>query len=167
MPKIKEFVENLGLDFRPSSFLHARLDGDLTPCNLRISPQEVLGLNGNKQLLNNDCQLSPNPDNRTPNPDLFPCAIGGGDGIYVDPYGNLIPCLCIREPKVNLLEESVEEARKIILGWTKNKEFTTNSKCKNCPIRELCHSCPGKALLEKESLEEPLEWFCELAQLRS
>ncbi|MCK4809519.1 MAG: radical SAM protein [Candidatus Omnitrophica bacterium] len=171
LPKIKEFVENLGLSFRPSAFLHARLNGDLRPCSLRISPEEILNLDGNKQPLDNDCQLSlntepqkPITENRTPNSRLFPCAIGGGDGIHIDPYGNVIPCNCIRGPKINLFEKSIEEAQKSILNWVRSRRFITDSKCKNCSIRDLCYNCPGKALLETGSLEEPVEWFCELAK---
>jgi len=45
LPKIKEFIENLEQKFRPDTFLHARLDGDITPCSLRIKPEEVIRLN--------------------------------------------------------------------------------------------------------------------------
>jgi len=35
IPDIKKFIEGSSLKFRPSYDLHARLNGDLTPCNLR------------------------------------------------------------------------------------------------------------------------------------
>lgn len=174
--KIKKFVENLGLNFRPSSFLHAQLDNNLSPCYLRIKPEEVIELGkrleGIEDKLLDDACRSPNTSRQTPDAtrqksivNLFSCAIGGGDGIHIDPYGNLIPCICIREPKINLLEESIEDARKNILTWARSRTFTTNSKCRGCQIKDTCYRCPGKAMVEKGNLEAEIEWFCELAKL--
>lgn len=171
LPKIKEFIENLGLKFRPSVFLHARLNGDLTPCSLRVKPEKVLHApHSTSQALphieeDNTCYVGRDTCYSTLNNSLFNCAIGGGDGINIDPYGNTFPCICIREPKINLLQESVEKAQKIILDWVRSRTFTSDSKCKTCSIRKFCYNCPGKAWLEKGNLEEPIEWFCKLAYL--
>lgn len=162
--KIKEFVGNLGLDYTPSVFLHSRLDGNLMPSSLRISSQEVLSLNGKKRAIGDDCGLLPRDLASQPANNLFQCAIGGGDGVHIDPYGNLFPCICIREPKINLLKENVGQAQNKILTWVRSKTFTINSKCRICSIRGACRLCPGKALLETGSLEKPVEWFCELAK---
>jgi radical SAM protein with 4Fe4S-binding SPASM domain len=175
--KIKDFVEDLGLNFKPSSFLHARLDKNLTPCSLRIKPEEVVELDKRlwdtgDRLLDDDCRLMPNSENqspktghRIPNIHLFSCAIGGGDGVHIDPYGNLVPCGCIREPRINLCRESVEEAQKNILTWVRSRTFTTDSKCRICQMKATCYRCPGKAMVEKGNLEAEIEWFCELARL--
>lgn len=165
LPKIKKFVESLGLKFRPSVFLHSRLNGDLVPCNLRISPQEVLSLNGNKRAPIDDCELLPQTAHRTPHTAFFRCAIGGGDGIYIDPYGNTFPCDCIRKSKINLLKEDVEEAQDKVLDWVRTRYFANNSKCQSCSIRNTCFNCPGKALLETGDLEGRVDWFCALAHL--
>lgn len=162
--KIKGFVENLGLDYTPNIFLHSRLDGNLMPASLRISSQEVLSLNGKPGAIKDDCELLSQTSLSLPANNLFQCAIGGGDGVHIDPYGNLFPCICIREPKINLFKENIEQARNSILSWVRSKTFTINSKCKVCSIRGVCRVCPGKALLETGSLEKPVKWFCELAK---
>ncbi len=172
LPRIRKFVESSGLKFRPGIFLHSRLNRDLAPANLRISPQEVLGLNGNKKSLIDDRDLLTNHQPRpTPclpagrNHELFRCAIGGGDGVYIDPYGNTFPCDCIRKPKINLLKEDVGEAQKKVLDWVRTRYFANNSKCQSCSIRNTCFNCPGKALLETGDLEGRVRWFCALAHL--
>ncbi len=175
LPKIKEFIENLGQKFRPSTFLHARLDRDITPCNLRISPQEVLSLEKRDNINSKEKCFSidnnrPNTQNRLnagnqESNDFFNCAITGSDGIHIDPYGNIIPCNCIREPKINLLKEDIKEAQEKILNWIRTRDFTKELECRNCSLRNRCYNCPGKALLEKKSLEGIVEWFCELVHL--
>jgi MoaA/NifB/PqqE/SkfB family radical SAM enzyme len=152
LPGIKDFVEDLGLNFKPSPILHARLDKNLSPCSLRIKPEEAVELGkrlldtGDK-LADDDCRLMPITENRPPKtghqllnashhapsaknqkPDthLFSCAISGGDMVYIDPYGNLVPCICIRKPKINLCRESIKEARRNILTWVRSRTFTTS-----------------------------------------
>lgn len=160
LPEIKMFIEKLGVKFQPSAILHARLDGNPAPVNLRISPQEFLSLNGK---IKTECLNEINKHNEHSD-FLFSCAIGGGDGINIDPHGNMHPCSCIREPLVNLLTSSIEQGVSKLLPLVRGRRFTTDSKCHDCKIRELCRNCPGKALLEAGEMEAPLEYFCELAE---
>ncbi|MFH1504490.1 MAG: radical SAM protein [Candidatus Omnitrophota bacterium] len=44
LPKIKEFLESRGLEFRPGLLLQAGLDGDTTPCSLRLKPEQIVEL---------------------------------------------------------------------------------------------------------------------------
>ncbi len=168
--KLKKFIKGLGLKFRPSVDLHARLDGDLTPCNLRISPEEVLNLDGR---VNPDCPNEPDRLDRnqkphtshfTPNTQLFQCAVGGGDGINLDPYGNTFLCNLIRKPKLNLLKVDVEYAQSKLLPLVRDKKFTTDSKCKDCKLREFCWWCPGKAYVETKDKESPISYYCKLTR---
>lgn len=167
MPKIKKFIEGLGLKFRPTPDLHARLNGDLAPCNLRISPWEILRLNGNKRISDNDCRTAAKTKDRKPHTDLFRCAIGGGDGFHIDPYGNTFPCNLIRKPAFNLLRADIDYAVNKSLLLVRNRKFFTNSKCKECDLREICHWCPGRAYVEKGDMEAPVGYYCELAQQMS
>lgn len=107
----------------------------------------------------------PNTENRKLHTDLFKCAIGGGDGILVDPYGNTFPCELIRKPVFNLLRFEVHDARERLLRLVRNRQFTIDSKCKYCRLREICHWCPGRAYLEKGDIEAPIPYYCELAKL--
>jgi len=42
--QIKEYAEKLGVKFRYDPLLNPRLDGNKTPCNFRLSPEEVIKL---------------------------------------------------------------------------------------------------------------------------
>ena len=158
LEQVKEFVEGLGLKFRPYPMLHARLDGNIAPCKLRVTPQQILDI---------DNKFRPTADHPTANQHrknrLFRCAIGTSDGFHVDPYGNMLPCSSIRKPVVNLLENSIAKAQHEVSLRIKN--FKTNSKCQYCKLRDLCRWCPGFALLETGSIESPIEYFCKLAHL--
>lgn len=159
VPKIKNFVEGLGLEFSPSHILYPRLNGDLKPCDLRITAQEALDLYGRGE----SGQQKATDKTRDPVCRLFPCAIDGGDGINVDPYGNMFLCTLIREPNFNLLKTEVDHARRELLSQVRDRSFISDSRCRRCGYRQSCTWCPGKAYAEKGSFEEPIEYYCELA----
>jgi len=162
LPRIKKYIQGLGLRFKPSVILQARLNGNRFPCELRLSPQEVLNFNGRrKQILADDCQAGFHQEDAG---GLFNCAIGGGDGMHIDPCGNMIPCLCIREPKVSVIKEDVSLARDKLLDWIRVQRFHNGSLCKVCDVRSRCGRCPGKALLETGDKEAVIPYFCELAK---
>jgi radical SAM protein with 4Fe4S-binding SPASM domain len=178
LPNIKRFLKRLGLEFCPSYILYPRLNGDKTPCNLRISPWEVLGLDGKTNLPEENCRLSLNKkasrkvnlqktvaETKNNQPYLFPCAVGGGDGFYLDPYGNAFLCNLLREPKFNLLKVDVGYALNRLLPWARERKFLSNSKCKDCSLKRLCYWCPGRTYLEKKNMEAPIEYYCKLAKL--
>lgn len=163
IPLIKNFIEDLGINFRPNHVLYARLNGDLAPCNLRISSEEILQFNGRKKESKNDCQLSHDTDKLKSDVNLFNCAIGGGDGINIDPYGNMFPCSLIRKPVFNALESDISYAADKLTAWVKEKKITKDSKCKLCNLRESCLWCPGRALIETGDMGTPIPYYCELA----
>lgn len=176
LPRIKQFLESKNIQFRPSSLLHARLNQDKTSCNLRLSPQEISSLDGlfgvESMKEDNDGAEVYNVHKRrtTTNNRLFRCAIGGGDGINIDPYGNMFPCSCIREPVTSFLNSDLQGIRMALFETFlefANLEFETDSKCRNCHLIDTCLRCPGKALLETGEMEAPIEYYCDLAKARA
>lgn len=167
--KTKEFIKSLGLRFRPSFDLFPRLNGDLFPCSLRLSPEEIFILRGGKKYIpEEECFKASSPTAIKSRPQsLFRCAIGSGDGLHVDPYGNTFPCNLIRLPEFNLLKFGIKEAMNKSLSLVQNRQFKTASKCKGCHFLYYCRLCPGKAYLETRDMESPVGHYCELTQIFS
>jgi len=173
IPKIKSFLKRLGLKFISSYILYPRLNGDLTPCNLRVLPEEILRLNQrHKNLSFCEYHLEKETNDRISkikyrklNPKLFFCAVGGGDGFRIDPYGNIFLCSLIRDYKFNLLKVDIDYALNKLLPFFRKRRFLTESACRYCPSKEFCGWCPGRAYLEKADMELPIEYYCRLAEL--
>jgi radical SAM protein with 4Fe4S-binding SPASM domain len=170
LPAIRKFILGLGLKFRSFYDLYSRLNGDTTPASLRIPPQEVLNISGIKPPPNNggdsmNCRRTAHAERRTTNTYLFDCAISGGDGIYVDPYGNAVPCNLIRKSAFNLLSVEPDEALNSFFKQIRNRKFTTESKCNGCNLRQMCRWCPGAAYVETHDMEKPIEYYCALTGL--
>ncbi|MBL7197438.1 MAG: radical SAM protein [Candidatus Omnitrophica bacterium] len=181
IPEIKDFVKSLGLKFEVSSFIHARLNQDASPCTLRISPEEAFSSNGGKLKSENKIKTNclykhqSNTKDKNYNKYLFRCAVGGGDGIYIDPYGKMLTCSCLRNSSIDILNKDIQEGVLRLFPKMQRRTFTPlensltgftkYSPCRSCQIRDLCYSCPGHAFLEKGDMELPIEWFCQLAHL--
>ena len=165
LDEIKDFVEGLGLKFRPSSLLFARLNQDLTPCNLRIELEDVLDIDQRFNIRSMDEEDMLQAEGLKPgvNFNLFRCA-AGADTFHIDPYGNMFLCSVVRNPSVNLLKNDIADGLKL-LKQIKAQKFKTDSKCKTCSIWHLCSRCPGRACLETGDPEAPVEYFCKLANL--
>lgn len=159
--RIKRVVESLGLRFYPTLNLHARLDHNTSPCRLRVPLKDALQL---FPISRNSAQKSAAAQKRPPRlQPLFSCAVTGGDSVIIDPYGNMVSCICLREPKISLLSTDIYQAHLRLLAWLRAQRFTSRTKCRFCDLRESCLSCPGKAFLEMRDREVAIPYFCELA----
>lgn len=91
LASIKDFLEERKIKFRPSSLLHAKLDGDSTPCSLRIKPKEIsnidrlFGVETTKEDDDGAEVYKVHKRKIFTNNRIFHCAFGGGDGINLDP----------------------------------------------------------------------------------
>ncbi|MBN1492813.1 MAG: radical SAM protein [Candidatus Omnitrophica bacterium] len=160
LPQIKEFVEGFGLQFRPDDILYARLNGDVSPCSLRISPDQFMHLH-NKVEEGGICGPTSSREHTN---DLFRCAIAGRNCVYIDPHGKMFLCTLIREPSYNVLKDDIERISNRLLPLVHGKELTAGSQCYDCEAREYCLSCPGRALVETGAMDNPVTYYCELAK---
>jgi len=168
--KIKTLVENIGADFRPSTMIFARLDHDTVPCDLRLIPSETIRIN--RKYGYYDEEISPARKKlklkemiTEPFDKLFSCATGG-HAFQISPQGRMFLCSCLRKPDYDLLKKtaSVQEGFEKLNSKVHGMKFTTASICRSCKYRMICKWCPGRAMLERGSLERPIEYFCNLTK---
>jgi radical SAM protein with 4Fe4S-binding SPASM domain len=102
---------------------------------------------------------------------LFTCNAGSGNG-SVDAYGILQACLLLRHPDtiIDLGSCSFTEALtaffpKLHEKKAENAEYL--KRCASCFLCGLCEQCPAKSWLEHGTLDTPVEYFCELAQVQA
>lgn len=92
-----------------------------------------------------------------------PACYAGREQISIDPEGAVFPCLDLRLPMGNLLQNNLDyilEKRKPLL-----KAYTLEKidKCWRCGIVEYCDSCIGTSLLEHGKFTEPSQHKCDIS----
>jgi len=170
--KIKRLVESLGLDFRPSTMLHARLNCDTRPCTLRLEPREAVRVNERYGFFDDEESRRPGEKldlkkliGRIENDKLLTCA-AGGHAFWISPEGHMLICGNLRMIDYDILKKgnSVKEGFYKLHKKIHGLRFKTKSRCRSCEYRYICKWCAGRAVLETGSLEEPIDYFCRLTE---
>lgn len=159
--KIKEYAEGLGAKFRYDSIILPKMDGSKEPCQLRLSPEEIIEIEYQDNTMRKEWRKWFESNHSLQEPDsLFRCR----DGLFnIDPYGELQLCYALRKPSFNLRQGSFKEGFYHFLSKIPSAKYQTNSKCKDCKIWYLCPQCPARAELENGDRETPVGYFCNLA----
>jgi len=168
LAQIKALVEGFGLRFRLSTAIYPRLNGDLTPTEYRLSPEEIVameraerGLDPEVRCSAVEADLGPPPDDR-----LFRCGCGT-TSVHINAWGKLGTCTWVNEPRVDLGERSVAVAIAEVFPKIRAARYETDTACRPCPVYSLCDKMPANAGAETGDPERPIEHFCQVAYKRA
>ncbi|MBN1794903.1 MAG: radical SAM protein [Candidatus Omnitrophica bacterium] len=189
-PRVRAWAEELGFRFSTSAILYPRLNGDKTPCSLRITPKMFLSLCDVPQTECDDDRFEKKTAQTDPvtvsageaartvgdgrgavasgaRQPLFHCAVGSGDGFHVDPYGRMFLCSLIRDPSYDIVSGSVAPGLSELNRFFRDRAIGERHRCFDCSLRAACRHCPGIAYLENGDAESHVAYFCEVARLVS
>lgn len=149
---LRTWTRHVAFDF----IVLPRLNGDTAPCALRVPARDLVRKFGFGAFSDETCRIKKDSE-------VFACAVEGGEGIRIDPYGRLVMCVTLRTPAFDVLSTGVGDAYRKAMAWLRSRRPAQGSACRMCRKRAWCESCPGKALLETGEMELPVPYYCELA----
>jgi radical SAM protein with 4Fe4S-binding SPASM domain len=97
---------------------------------------------------------------------LYICG-AGLHNFHVDAYGHLSPCILARHLRYDLLKGSFKQGWQGFLHRVRTQQVSQDFKCRICPWRVACGSCPAFAQLENGDPETVVEFACRVGHLRS
>lgn len=110
---IQKYAKELDVEFRFDPILNPRLDGSKAPCQLRISPEEVVNLGlADKKRLKIMKESLERIGGASSSEYLYTCG-AGRTSFNISPYGELTVCVMSRHPSYNIRQGSFQE------GWYK------------------------------------------------
>lgn len=148
-------------------YITPKLNGDKTPLKWRCTPKEIVDIEDNdKQVKEEWMRII----NETSNNDFIgkglKCTQGFRD-IAIDAYGKAFFCSVLRYKGINLKENSVKDAWNYLIRQRDFfDEIVKKSECANCGFRYICNWCPADSLLENGTLNEKVDFLCELSKER-
>ena len=124
----------------------------------RLPPQDVVAFENNYKIEpvihNYSLTQNSNKDEET----LFKCG-AGKNSFCINASGELLACAQLRvspyDLKKGTLEEGIKHFRNLV-----NQSMPKNMKCRNCKYIDFCRYCPGRFLLESQSMFTPPSWYC-------
>lgn len=164
--EIRKYAESLGFEFRHDCLINPRVDGSKQPCQLRVTPRDVVDLDiADERRLPAYKELCEKFWGPPGSDSVFTCGAGIGS-FRIDPFGNLHPCLITRTPYYNLRCGTFKQGWQKIFSEMKALKVEGDYKCQKCELFTLCDQCPGWSYLEGGNWETPSEFLCEVTHLR-
>jgi radical SAM protein with 4Fe4S-binding SPASM domain len=169
---LRDYVENeLGVAFRFDPMITPRLDSSQDPVALRLPASRVLELDLTDPKRKADWEkfvgrfYTCSSVHRS-SQEVYYCK-AGIMGFGIDAYGGLNLCLFSPDGKYDLRKGSFRQGWEGAVLRERSRIISRQTKCTNCGIRNVCDMCPVDGNLEKGDLEEPVDFYCEIAHLRA
>jgi radical SAM protein with 4Fe4S-binding SPASM domain len=167
LDQIKAFVEGLGTQFRLSTIIYPRLNGDLTPAAYRLSPDEIVALESQEggsdqedRCTEAEIEIGPPADDR-----LFRCGCGT-TAVHINAWGQLGTCTWVTE-RADLRQTTVADAVRQVFPRIRAARYQGESPCRTCHVHTFCDKMPANAAAEAGDREQPVEHFCRVAYQRA
>ncbi len=163
---MENIAKDFGVKFRFDPAIFPCFTGDKSPINLRVSPEEAI-----EKEFSNDERRRDWKDFFKRYKDshildtIYYCGAGITD-FYIDPYGNLQPCLMPTDLIYNLNEGDFLTGWNTVIPLILEKKPASDYACIKCESRMLCGYCPAFFRLENDSEDIPSEYLCAMGKYR-
>jgi len=167
IPQIRRFVESFGQRFGFTTSLSPRLNGDLTPLDYRLPPEEVRTLEDRERYSVEDGDSCQDAFDWTSSPPerLYRCGCGT-DSIHVSAWGELGTCTHQYEHRASLRDYSLKDAIAKVFAEVRARRYATDSPCKTCEVYTFCDKTPSDARWQTGDPESPIPYDCDVAVTR-
>ena len=160
LPKLRAYASAEGFGFTYYLSVIHKVDGDAAPCALNADEAAVRALFADPRFAPpaHECAL----DRRVPL-----CA-AGLNTLFISPYGDVQPCVMVREPCGNIRTAPIADIWREAEPFRRVRALRAADlpACAACEVSAYCSRCMGAAALETGSLTEPSSRACMLAKLR-
>lgn len=163
---IENIAKDLGVRFRFDAAINPCLNGDKTPLDLRVSPEEVVEKEFSDDKRAGAWQkFSGAGQERVLLNALYDCG-AGITGFSVDPYGDLRPCMMTLDIGYSLFQGGFSAGWDAIIKELRARKAGEASSCKGCAKSLLCGYCPGFFKLETGSEDICSSYLCAIGNRR-
>ena len=158
--KLKDFAENIGARFVFSLTVIPKIDGSKDVLKYRLSQEQLKELFCSRDWLTEGITEGGIYSYK-------PLCSAGINSLYISPYGEVSPCVVLREHCGNLRELPLKEIwESPFFKKVRCIEFENLKECQECDFSGYCDRCSGLALLETGDLLGPSPNDCTLARVR-
>lgn len=163
--EMENMAQDLGVKFRFDAALFPCLDGDPSPLDFRISPEEAVKAEmSNAERYHRWQSYYLRTRNLQHSSSLYICGAGSAS-FYIDPSAKMYPCLMTNSPEFDLVQGSFQKGWNNVIPRIHDKN-TCIDQCSNCEKIALCGYCPAFFRLEKGDEEICSEYLCEMGKHR-
>jgi radical SAM protein with 4Fe4S-binding SPASM domain len=164
--QIENMAKAYGVKFRFDPAIFPCFNGDKTPLELRVPPEEAIekDLSDEKRVSDWKKYFERTQGNILSDT-LYQCG-AGITGFHIDPFGRLKPCLMIHNITYNLAKGSFSKGWDEVISKILDKKAGDAHACYQCEKIHLCGVCPPFFGLENGQEDKRSEYICALGTYR-
>jgi len=162
---MENIASRLGVKFRFDAALFPCLNGDPSPLDFRVSPEDAVRLEmSDAERYRRWLSYYLRTRNFHYPDSLYVCGAGQAS-FYIDPFAKLHPCLMTGRPEFDLLQGGFQDGWENVIPGIHNQHNGIES-CRNCQKIALCGYCPAFFCLETGNEKVRSEYLCEMGKHR-
>jgi radical SAM protein with 4Fe4S-binding SPASM domain len=167
LDEMRAFSESLGMEFRFDPVINAGIDGDLYPTQFRLSPEQIVAIEGHdpRRAVEWPKLIAEAKGTEINTRQMYLCA-AGRTAFHIDATGKLSLCLSARTPNYDLRQGSFRDGWERFLPGVRAAEYSQAFACSGCALRAVCPQCPAMGLTEFGNPEAQVPFICQLAHQR-
>jgi radical SAM protein with 4Fe4S-binding SPASM domain len=162
---MRKIAEDLGVELRVDTAIFPQLtDQDQKPLVQRLDPAEAIRLEMADPAIAKawDDQVK---RTAAPADSLYRCG-AGVTGFYIDPFGNVSPCIMTTHRRHSLHDRSFASLWARELEQIKRTKPREGYGCNSCEMQMACTSCPGFNYQENGHEDVKSDYVCETTRER-
>lgn len=157
LAELRSLAKNLDSDLVYDMVVFPKDDGTKGPLDFRLDEKDISGI------FNSDNRAVSFEPLKEVNDDTFMCS-AGLNNLLISPYGDIFPCVGMKESAGNLRLQSIKEIQNSsILQRVRSTKFSELWACRKCDLAPYCRRCPGLAAAEDGDYLGPSSAACRLA----
>lgn len=167
LPAMEAFAASLGVPFRFDGAIFPCLpDGSQTPLDVRLKPSDIVALEMSTPERRAAWVKSYQSVQAQPASDRVYTCGAGQNSLYIDPYGQLSPCLMTTHHRFDLKQKPLQRYWNEEIAQIRELRYKSTDKGVPSHLRGACAHCPGVNRLEAGSDTRESPFVLELAQKR-
>jgi radical SAM protein with 4Fe4S-binding SPASM domain len=166
--EMKTLAERLGVTFRFDTMLNCGLDGNVTPLDYRLSPEDILDLDRqDENRMRSWMELVRDfPGQDAGHNRIYQCGAGIST-FHIDSTGKFSVCMLSREENFDLRTGTFHDGWESFVPRVLAREWSRETPCRTCRLKSMCGQCPGWGYLEQGDPEDKVEYLCSVAGKRA
>lgn len=158
--ELRAFAETLGCGYSFSFTVIPRVDGSADILGLRLDERWLKDLLGADPYFTKGISLGGVRNYK-------PLCAAGFNSLYISPYAEVFPCVCLRQSCGNLRKQRLDEIwRSEVLSRIRGITYDDLHTCVGCECASYCDRCMGLAWMESGDMLGVSPHDCALARVR-
>lgn len=165
--EIERIAKHYDVKFRFDPIIGPGFDGNTTPLNLRVPVEEAVQkeFSGQTRVQKWKTFWEKRQGLVVADNSLYQCG-SGQTTFFIDPYGNLQPCVSMRAIRYNLVEGDFLTGWQKIISTIRARQAPEGFCCHQCELIGLCRYCSAFFNLENGKEDIPSEYLCAVTKQR-